>query len=201
MGDLAPTLAAQVLDIQNIPSLRATLLLGIALLVVLPLCLLRKLDNLSSMSACFILFYFLITVIFWHAFPRLLDSFWYHLARLWRPAGVLQVFPICMLGLSCQSNVFEIYDSVQDPDVSKMRSVVNHVLNLCCALYISVRFFGYIAFVDQDMAGNVIMNLPATPLTEGIKLFFTASLAISFPLMIFLCRTLIHTHITWLVLH
>ncbi|XP_050731942.1 putative sodium-coupled neutral amino acid transporter 10 isoform X38 [Eriocheir sinensis] len=194
MGDLAPAIAARLLHVPNTPSLRATMLLGIAILVVLPLCLLRKLDNLASMSAFSILFYFfLITVIFWYAFPRLVDGSWFHLAHLWRPAGVLQVLPICMLGLSCQSNVFEIYDSVPDPDVPKMRAVVNNALNLCCALYIAVGFFGYIAFVDQDIAGNLIMNFPASPLTEGIKLFFTVSLAISFPLMIFPCRTSIHS--------
>ncbi|KAG7176689.1 sodium-coupled neutral amino acid transporter 10-like 1 [Homarus americanus] len=91
------------------------------------------------------------------------------------------------------SNVFEIYDSIPDPDVPKMRSVVNQAVNLCCALYIMVGFLGYVAFVDQDLAGNLILNFPNSQLTEGIKVFFTVSLAISFPLMIFPCRTSIHS--------
>ncbi|XP_047483640.1 putative sodium-coupled neutral amino acid transporter 10 isoform X2 [Penaeus chinensis] len=37
------------------------------------------------------------------------------------------------------------------------------------------------------------MNFPSSHLTEGIKMFFTVSLAISFPLMIFPCRTSIHS--------
>ncbi|KAK4303839.1 hypothetical protein Pmani_024185 [Petrolisthes manimaculis] len=194
MGDLAPAIVARAMNLDNSPSLRCTMLIGIGLLVVLPLCLLRKLDSLASMSACSIIFYFfLVTVIIWHAFPKLMDGSWYQQAELWRPAGALQVLPICMLGLSCQSNVFEIYDSVPDPDVPKMRSVVNQALNLCSALYISVGFFGYIAFVDQDMSGNLILNFPASELTEGIKMFFTVSLAISFPLMIFPCRTSINS--------
>ncbi|KAK3873265.1 hypothetical protein Pcinc_021715 [Petrolisthes cinctipes] len=194
MGDLAPAIVARAMNLDNSPSLRCTMLVGIGLLVVLPLCLLRKLDSLASMSACSIIFYFfLVTVIIWHAFPKLMDGSWYQMAELWRPAGALQVLPICMLGLSCQSNVFEIYDSVPDPDVPKMRSVVNQALNLCSALYISVGFFGYIAFVDQDMSGNLILNFPASELTEGIKIFFTVSLAISFPLMIFPCRTSINS--------
>lgn len=194
MGDLAPAIIARLMDIENSPSLRCTLLIGVTVLVVLPLCLLRNLDSLASMSACSIGFYFfLILVILWHAFPKLMDGSWYHMAELFRPSGALQVLPICMLGLSCQSNVFEIYDSIPDPDVPKMRSVVNHAVNLCCALYISVGFLGYVAFVDQDLAGNLILSFPSSHLTEGIKVFFTVSLAISFPLMIFPCRTSIHS--------
>ncbi|XP_042233795.1 putative sodium-coupled neutral amino acid transporter 10 isoform X2 [Homarus americanus] len=194
MGDLAPAIVARLMNVENSPPLRCTLLIGIALLVVLPLCLLRNLDSLASMSACSIGFYFfLIFVIFWHAFPRLMDGSWYHVAELMRPSGALQVLPICVLGLSCQSNVFEIYDSIPDPDVPKMRSVVNQAVNLCCALYIMVGFLGYVAFVDQDLAGNLILNFPNSQLTEGIKVFFTVSLAISFPLMIFPCRTSIHS--------
>nr|XP_045598088.1 putative sodium-coupled neutral amino acid transporter 10 isoform X2 [Procambarus clarkii] len=194
MGDLAPAIVARLMDIENSPSLRCTLLIGISLLVVLPLCLLRNLDSLASMSACSIGFYFLlILVILYHAFSKLMDGSWYHMAELFRPSGALHVLPICMLGLSCQSNVFEIYDSIPDPDVPKMRSVVNHAVNLCCALYISVGFLGYVAFVDQDLAGNVILSFPNSQMTEGIKVFFTVSLAISFPLMIFPCRTSIHS--------
>lgn len=194
MGDLAPAIVARLMNVDNSPSLRCTLLIGVALLVVLPLCLLRNLDSLASMSACSIGFYFfLITVVFWYAFPKLMDGSWYHVAELWRPSGALQVLPIYVLGLSCQSNVFEIYDSIPDPDVPKMRSVVNHALNLCCALYISVGFLGYVAFTDQDLSGNLIMSFPNSHLTEGIKMFFTVSLAISFPLVIFPCRTSIHS--------
>lgn len=194
MGDLAPAIVARFLEVENSPSLRCTLLIGIALLVILPLCLLRNLDSLASMSACSICFYFfLITVIFWHAFPKLWDGSWYLTAELWRPAGAFQVLPICCLAVACQSNVFEIYDSVPDPDVPKMRSVVNGAVNLCTALYIAVGFLGYVAFIDKDLSGNVIMNFPSSHLTEGIKMFFTVSLAISFPLMIFPCRTSIHS--------
>ncbi|KAK7071307.1 hypothetical protein SK128_028291 [Halocaridina rubra] len=194
MGDLAPAIVARLLNVENSPSLRCTLLIGIALLVILPLCLLRNLDNLASMSACSIMFYiFLITVILWHAFPKLWDGTWVHIVELWRLSGALQVLPICCLGLACQSNIFEIYDSVPDPDVPKMRFVVNHAVNLCSALYISVGFLGYVAFVDKDFGGNIIMSFPSSELTEGIKLFFIISLAISFPLMIFPCRTSIHS--------
>ncbi|XP_066950342.1 solute carrier family 38 member 10 isoform X2 [Macrobrachium rosenbergii] len=194
MGDLAPAIVARFMSVENSSSLRYTLLIGIAVLVILPLCLLRNLDNLASMSAFSIMFYFfLVVVVFWHAFPKLWDGTWIHIAELWRPAGALQILPILSLALACQSNVFEIYDSVPDPDVPKMRFVVNHAVNLCSALYISVGFLGYVAFVDKDISGNIIMSFPDSGLTEGIKMFFAVSLAISFPLMIFPCRTSIHS--------
>merc|ERR1711862_450212 len=57
----------------------------------------------------------------------------------------------------------------------------------------AVGFLGYVAFVDKDFGGNIIMSFPSTSMTEGIKMFFVVSLAISFPLMIFPCRTSIHS--------
>ncbi|CAL4094023.1 unnamed protein product, partial [Meganyctiphanes norvegica] len=194
MGDLAPAIVARSMNIDNSPSLRVTLLIGIAILVILPLCLLRNIESLSSMSACSIGFYFfLIAVILYHALPKIFDGSWYTTAEMWKMEGAFHVLPICSLALACQSNVFEIYDSVPDPDVPKMRTVVNQAVNLCSALYISVGFLGYVAFVDKDFGGNIIMSFPSTSLTEGIKMFFVVSLAISFPLMIFPCRTSIHS--------
>ncbi|XP_076034327.1 uncharacterized protein LOC143021033 isoform X2 [Oratosquilla oratoria] len=194
MGDLAPAIIAKLFSVENTPALRCTLLIGVAVLIILPLCLLRNLDSLSSMSATSIGFYFfLVSVILIHALPKLLDGSWLHVVELWKPKGLFQVFPIISLALACQSNVFEIYDSLVDPDVVKMRNVVTHAVNLCCGLYIAVGFLGYVAFADKDFGGNIVMSFPGSELTEFIKLFFAVSLAISFPLMIFPCRTSIHS--------
>ncbi|KAB7503699.1 putative sodium-coupled neutral amino acid transporter 10 [Armadillidium nasatum] len=194
MGDLAPAIAAKYMIIENSSSLRCTILVGMVLLVVLPLCLLRNIDSLASMSACSIGFYvFLNCIIFYMALPNLLDGSWFAKAKLFHFYSAFRVLPIMTLALSCQSNVFEIYDSIPDPDVIKMKSVVSQAVNICCALYIGVGFLGYVAFVDTDITGNVILKFPISNMTDCITIFFVFSLAISFPLMMFPCRTSIHS--------
>ncbi|XP_018009637.1 putative sodium-coupled neutral amino acid transporter 10 isoform X2 [Hyalella azteca] len=195
MGDLLPNIVASALQINISAGLRASLLLGIVLLVVLPLCLLRNIDSLASMSTCSICFYVaLVAVIMGHALPRVLDGSWLEGAVWANWSNVFQVLPIMCLALACQSNVFEIYDSLPDANVSKMRDVVSGAMNLSATLYAFVGIFGCIAFGHSDkFGGNVILAFPATRLTEAIKLFFVASIAISFPLLLFPCRTSIYS--------
>ncbi|KAF2346350.1 Amino acid transporter transmembrane domain, partial [Trinorchestia longiramus] len=174
MGDLLPNIVASTFQLQNSAGLRCTLLLGLAVMVVLPLCLLRNIDSLVSMSTCSICFYVgLVLVIVRHALPRLLDGSWAH-DVLWADwTNVFHVLPIMCLALGCQSNVFEIYDSVPDANVSKMRDVVSGAMNLCSGLYAFVGIFGYIAFSQSDeFGGNVILAFPPSRLTEAIKIFF-----------------------------
>jgi len=62
------------------------------------------------------------------------------------------------------------------------------------SVYLSqVGFFGYIAFYDHEISGDVLMNFRPTFLSEIIKLGFVVSTVISFPLAIFPCRASIYT--------
>jgi len=56
-----------------------------------------------------------------------------------------------------------------------------------------VGFFGYVAFYDHEISGDVLMNFRPTLFSEIIKLGFVVSTVISFPLVIFPCRASIYT--------
>ena len=56
-----------------------------------------------------------------------------------------------------------------------------------------VGFFGYVAFCDEDISGDVLMNFRPTFFSELIKFCFVISVATSFPLVIFPCRAAINT--------
>ena len=129
-----------------------------------------------------------------HALPRLLDGSWLTLVVWADWSNVFHVFPIMCLAMACQSNVFEIYESVPDANVTRMRDVISGAMNLCAGLYSLVGIFGCIAFSHLDeFGGNVIMAFPASRLTEAIKIFFVVSIAVSFPLLLFPCRTSIYS--------
>ncbi|KAE8573627.1 hypothetical protein A483_HHAL012046, partial [Halyomorpha halys] len=74
-----------------------------------------------------------------------------------------------------------------------MNSVVRSATNMVTMFYISVGFFGYIAYCDQSFSGNLMMNFSKVITSDVIKIGFLMSVAVSFPLVIFPCRASIHS--------
>ena len=112
-------------------------------------------------------------------------------------------------------NVFEIYDSLSEPSVNLMNDIVKGAVNLCAGCYICVGIFGYITFSTTTeiggkaetnlnitfqlftnlsrYLGNILTSYPQSFAIDVLKLGFVMSVAVSFPLVIFPCRTSIHS--------
>lgn len=130
--------------------------------VALPLGLLRNMDSLSSVSTASILFYvFLVFEIFCEGLGPLFSGSYLDRIDYWRPAGVLQCIPILSMALSCQTQIFAIYESLPDPTLQKMNVIVKHAVTICTIFYFCVGFFGYIAFCHQNFGGiDTVKLLP-----------------------------------------
>ena len=90
--------------------------------------------------------------------------------------------------------MFEVYDALSDPSIHKMNEVVKGAVNLCTGCYIAVGVFGYIAFCNTaEVGGNILTNFPVSFSTEMIKLGFVLSVAVSFPLVVFPCRSSLYS--------
>jgi sodium-coupled neutral amino acid transporter 10 len=89
--------------------------------------------------------------------------------------------------------VFEIYEALPDPNPSTMNNIVKNAVNMCSACYVCVGFFGYIAFCTVEVGGNILTAIPSGLFVQMIKLGFVLSVAVSFPLVVFPCRTSIHS--------
>ncbi len=74
-----------------------------------------------------------------------------------------------------------------------MNDVVKNAVNLCTASYICVGFFGYVTFSTIELGGNVLTAYQTSLFLQLIKLGFVISVAMSFPLVVFPCRTSIHS--------
>ncbi len=194
IGDLAPPIIANLAGIVATEKLRFWLLVGIGVLVVIPLSLLRNIDSLLALCTISIMFYsgVMLYVVFTSRFNLWLGN-WTSSVTWWRPAGIFQCLPIFCMALSCQPQVFEIYEALQDPSVSTMNEIVRGAVNLCTGIYLSMGVFGYIAFYNLDFGGNILTSYQPSVFTEAIKIGFTLSVAMSFPLVIFPCRTSIHS--------
>ncbi|KAG8274062.1 putative sodium-coupled neutral amino acid transporter 10 isoform X2 [Homalodisca vitripennis] len=194
MGDLGPAILGPLLDVGNPSSIRASVLIAIAMLVVLPLGLLRNVDSLAAISAITIAFYIcLVLKVMGEATTHLLAWDWMDKVHLWRPAGLLQCIPIFSMALSCQTQLFEIFDSIPNASLDKMTVIVGSAVNLCTLMYMAMGFFGYVAFCTQPFSGNLMLSFSPTPTSEVIKMGFVLSIAVSFPLVIFPCRASLHS--------
>lgn len=124
---------------------------------------------------------------------KLTSSHWTSDIELWRFPGLMQVLPIFSMSLSCQLQIFEIYESLPNQTVEKMNQIIKAAVNICTGVYIMVGLFGYIAFSDQHFTGNILLSFSSTLTNELIKLGFVLSVAFSFPLVIFPCRASLYS--------
>ena len=194
MGDLAPPIIAGYIGVDNSENLRIGVLIGIGLVVVLPLSLLRNIDSLVALCTASILFYSLVMVyIMFLSLESLVAGDWWQEATKWRPAGIFQCLPIFTMALSCQAQLFEVYDTLPDPSLGQMVEIVKGAVNLCSGIYICVGFFGYIGFYSLDFGGNILTAFPDSFGIKLTKMGFALSVAVSFPMVIFPCRTAINS--------
>ncbi|KAK4877049.1 hypothetical protein RN001_009555 [Aquatica leii] len=189
MGDLGPAIIAKMSDTRPTDTMRTSILLALALFCVLPLGLLRNIDSLHSVCTVTVLFYFcLVLKIISEAVPHIISGDWISKVEVWRPSGILQCLPIFSMALSCQTQIFEIYQALPTVSLEKMNHLIGAAVNICTGVYICVGVFGYIAFATQTFSGNILMSFSISFITDLMKIGFVLSLAFSFPLIIFPCR-------------
>ncbi|XP_001600642.1 putative sodium-coupled neutral amino acid transporter 10 [Nasonia vitripennis] len=188
VGDLGPQIVGEMIN-KNPGDIRTSFLITTGIFIVLPLGLLRNIDSLASVSTASIAFYIcLVFKVIAESTHHIFAADWFDKVDYWRPAGILQCLPIFALALFCQTQLFEIYEAMPNATLEKMNQVVKGALNICTTVYISVGFFGYVAFCTQPFTGNILMSFEPNLTSEIIKIGFVLSVAFSFPLVIFPCR-------------
>jgi len=188
VGDLGPQIICKMMS-KNPADIRTSLLIFTGFFIVLPLGLLRNIDSLSSICTATIVFYLcLVLKIMGESTLHIFMGDWMDNVNYWRPAGILQCLPIFSMALFCQTQLFEIYETIPNVSLEKMNDVVRGALNICTIVYMCVGLFGYIAFCTQPFTGNILLSFEPSITSELIKLGFVFSVAFSFPLVIFPCR-------------
>jgi len=194
IGDLGPAIVSTLTGLENSDGLRIVLLVGVTLFGVLPLAMMENLDRLSHFSAISLTFYscFALHVVS-SAFTNFFSGVWIKKIVYWNPDGLFKCLPIFALSYSCQTQLFIINEALPEPSLKRMNVITRSAVSLVTCLYVVVGVFGYIAFYDDDITGDVLMNFRPTLFSEIIKLGFVISTIISFPLVIFPCRASIYT--------
>ncbi|KAF6203025.1 hypothetical protein GE061_003438 [Apolygus lucorum] len=194
IGDLGPNILGPVLGLEHPSALRPSVLIGTAIFVVLPLGLLRNVDSLNGICAASLAFYgVLVLKVFFESSTNLFHPSVWGKVYYWRPSGLLRCIPIFSMALSCQTQLFEIFGSLPTTPLDRANAVVKSAVSLTTFFYISVGFFGYIAYANAFLTGNVMMNFSDGASSDIIKICFLLSVAVSFPLVIFPCRASIYS--------
>ncbi|MFH4975089.1 hypothetical protein AB6A40_001798 [Gnathostoma spinigerum] len=92
------------------------------------------------------------------------------------------------MSLSCQTQLFCVADCIKDPSSGKVDTVVSGAVNICSGIYAAVGVFGYVAFHDKDIHGDILLFLNPSLITQLLKLAFMITVAVSIPLMLFPSR-------------
>ena len=201
IGDLGPSILSDVTGWPDSPHLRAFTITAVAMFVALPLALLRRADSLSSFSALSFLVYALLAVrLFSDSSVTLMsdDSQIRNRFVWWDGSDLLQYIPIFAMSLSCQTQLFELFDhSLLNFDandvVPKLNRIVRRAVHMCSVVYVSIGLFGYVAFHDSPFGGNILSFLPASISSTLMKMGFVATIAVSLPLCLFPCRTSLYS--------
>ncbi|XP_022129065.2 putative sodium-coupled neutral amino acid transporter 10 [Pieris rapae] len=194
VGDLGPQIISKMFNINQSDMLRTSIMVIVSLVCVLPLGLLRNVDSLSNVSAATIAFYFCLVIkVICEAGSQMFAPDWQNRIEMWRPSGFLQCVPIFSMALFCQTQLFEIFESLPSLSLEKMNVVTKNAINICASVYFTLGLFGYIAFSEHQISGNVLMSLSPTMASDVIKLGFVMSVACSFPLIIFPCRASLYS--------
>ncbi|KAM3722325.1 putative sodium-coupled neutral amino acid transporter [Dirofilaria immitis] len=190
IGDIGPHVLADYLELQApTQRLRILVMVVVFLFVILPLSLFRSVTSLSRINSVTVFFYgvFVLRMLV-ECIPRIFDFNWSTDIRWWRQEGLLNSLPIISMALSCQTQLFCVTDCIKEPSVAKVDTVVSGAVNICSSMYATVGLFGYIAFHDVELYGDVLLYLQNSLLTELLKLAFMLSVAVSIPLMLFPSR-------------
>lgn len=192
IGDLSPLIVSKIFNLQGYSanSVRNFLIVLITLTVVIPLCFQKSIESLSFVCQASIGFYICLTLkTVFESFERFEnDENWSKNIELWNSRGVLQCIPIFSMSMSCQMQLFEVYETMSG-SFDRIKRTVHQATFICCVVYCIVGFFGYLAFYNQTLSGNVLMNFSPSLANDAITIGFILSIACSFPLVIFPCRT------------
>ncbi|RDD43925.1 putative sodium-coupled neutral amino acid transporter 10 [Trichoplax sp. H2] len=193
VGDLSPSIVSVLFGIENTRTLRAIVMVSLAICVALPLSLMRNIQSLSGISAVSLGFYLIfILQIFLSSLPNLITGALTQI-HLWKFSGTFHCLPIFLMAFTCQTQLFLVYEALPEPSINVMSSIVSSAVNMVSIVYFLVGFFGYTAFCFDGVKGDVLMNFGNGVVSALIKLGFVLSIVVSFPLAIFPCRASINS--------
>lgn len=195
LGDIFPSLVGGERE----------LWIALSAMVVIPLCLLKKLDSLkySSIIGLFALAYLSIlilsTFVYEYANGRYeeikSDIHWW---SVYDYKGLMSTFSIIIFAYTGSMNLFSIVNELKDNSMTNISAVVNRSISISTIFFIAVALAGYLTFGNNTL-GNVILNYDESSIYVRIGKFCLGSMILlTFPLLFYPCRIAVNNLYVWI---
>ncbi|CAG99348.1 amino acid transporter [Kluyveromyces lactis] len=160
---------------------------AVTLIIVTPLCFIKKLDSLRYTSSIAItaVGYLCVLVVFHFAVPNSeIDHLRGHVS-IWKPSDVdssmLSSFPIFVFAYTCHHNMFSIINEQSDKSLDSITKLIRIAITLAMSLYISIGALGYCTFGDH-ITGNIITLYPNSISSTIGRIAIALLVILAFPL-------------------
>lgn len=173
-------------------------------MVIVPLCLLRKLDSLkySSIIGLFALAYLSLLLISTFAYEYSTghyreirgDVSW---LKVYDTRGLISTFSIIIFAYTGSMNLFSIANELKDNSMRNLTAVVNRSVAIATFLFLSVALSGYLTFGSKTV-GNIMLNYDPDSVWVHIGKFCLGSMVVlTFPLLFHPCRIAVNNLCIW----
>ncbi|KAH9992972.1 transmembrane amino acid transporter protein-domain-containing protein [Russula compacta] len=164
--------------------------ISFAMMVLVPLSFLRRLDSLrhTSYIALFSVAYLVLIVIvcYFHPMKGTPPPGEIHFIKF--TPSFLSTFPIQVFAFTCSQNLFPIFNELKTNSQKRMNIVIGTAIGSATLTYEVIAVFGYLTF-GSHVSANIIAMYPSTSLFIAIGQLAIAILVLfSYPLQVHPCR-------------
>lgn len=186
VGDLMPQIFSTFTN-NSFLLLRNLHITLIMLLIVSPLCFMKKLNSLryASMIAISAVAYLCILVVVHFLFPNKEIENLAGEVNIWKPkhseTSLLATFPIFVFAYTCHHNMFSIINELYDNSIGNLKILITSAMSLALILYITIGSSGYLTFGD-NISGNIITMYPPSIFSTIGRVAIVILVVLAFPL-------------------
>ncbi|KAM6497076.1 vacuolar amino acid transporter 5 [Amanita muscaria] len=171
-------------------ALNGTNWLLIFMIVLVPLCFLRRLDSLrhASYIALFSVAYLVLIVVRCYFWPLedMPSRGEVHLIHF--TPDFVSTFPVQVFAFTCSQNLFPLYNEVTNNTQTRMNTIIGGSIGGAVIIYEIIAIFGYLTF-GSKVAANIIAMYPSTSLFIAVgQLAIVSLVLLSYPLQVHPCR-------------
>lgn len=175
--------------------------------VVVPLCLLKKLDSLKYSSIIGLLALAYLSLLILSTFVYEYTSGHYEQVRgdvswwsVYDFTGLTSTFSIIIFAYTGSMNLFSIVNELRDNSVRNISTVVNRSIAIATTFFIVVALAGYLTFGSNTL-GNIMLNYDDSSIYVHVGKFCLGSMALlTFPLLFHPCRIAVNNLYVWVEL-
>ncbi|KAJ3567461.1 hypothetical protein NP233_g6357 [Leucocoprinus birnbaumii] len=160
------------------------------MIVLIPLCFLRKIDSLrhTSYVAMFSVVYLVVIVIKCYFKPMKGMEKPGDISLIHFTPNFISTFPVQVFAFTCAQNIFPLYNEVVSNTQERMNIVIGGSIGSAALTYEIIAVFGYLTF-GSKVGANIIQMYPSTSLFIAVgQLAIVILVLFSYPLQVHPCR-------------